>query len=182
MKRKVILLLFVLSFVSSNVFAELKTANIKDMGVYVEKLMEMTSDGDNNAWLILDGLATHMNENSVIFTTIRKAAEKDDDRAKYLLGKFYMSRGKYEEAIKWLGKVTNDRYRNARFMLAVALMYKAKRTSDELYFVGAAEILNKLKRINVSELASIDSINFLMKACEKGTPERKIFMQSDSAK
>jgi hypothetical protein len=180
--KKNVFLLFLLLSMAASAFANAKPERITNPEAYVKKLMQLTSEGENNSWLILDSLSYQMSEDSPVFKVIRDEAEKNSDRAKYLLGRFYIFKGKNEEAIKWLGKVTSDRYRNARFLLAVALMNKAKRTSNELYFVGAAEILNGLKSVTAEALTNTESIDFLIKACNKETFERRVFMQMDKVK
>lgn len=175
--KKALFLLFLL-LLTPNVFAQQKSAQSADMESYIKRLMELTSEGENNSWLILDALAAHMSEESAVFKIILKEAEKNDDRSAYLIGKYYLAKGKYEQALKWLGKITNERYRNARFMLAVALMHKAAGTGNEAYYEGAAAILNELRNVKAEALANAESINFLLKACESGTAERKIFTDS----
>jgi tetratricopeptide (TPR) repeat protein len=178
MKRKSIFLLILFVMAASNVFGDAQQPEkITDMGVYAYQLMEMSAKGDSNAWQILESLSIQMNEKSPVFKTILKEAENGYDRAEYLIGRFYLSKGKNEEAIKWLGKITNDRYRNGRFLLATALMNKARLTSNEIYYTGALSILEKLKSVNVEALANSEAIDFLIKVCEGGGAERKIFIE-----
>jgi tetratricopeptide (TPR) repeat protein len=177
--KKIVFLLFFLTAVP---LSAAEPAKITDPEAYVKRLMQLSAEGENNSWLVLDSLSLQMTEKSAVFKVILAEAENNNDRAKYLLGRFYAAEGKNEEAIKWLGKVTSDRYRNARFLLASALMNKAKRTSEELYYVGAAEILNGLKSVTVEALKNTESIDFLIKACEKGTLERRIFTQMEKIK
>lgn len=178
MKRKIVLFLVLCLFAPVYVFGD-EPVKINDMESYIARLIELNSTGENNSWQVLDSLSVQMSEGSPVFKAIMKEAENKNDRARYLIGRFYLSKGKNDEAIKWLGKVTSDRFRNARFMLATALMNKAKRTSNEAYYLGASEILNKLKKVRVEDLANTEAIDFLLKACEKGTVERKIFTDQD---
>ena len=179
MKKKFLSLLFLFLIAVSPLLAQEQPEKITDMEAYVSRLIKLNSTGENNSWQILDALSAQMNEGSPVFKTLLKEAGKGNDTAKYLVGKFYINKGKNEEAIKMLGKVSSDRYRNARFLLATALMNKAKRMSQEVYYLGASEILNGLKNVKVESLANTESIDFLLKACEKGTAERRIFTQTE---
>ena len=182
MKKKFLSMLFLVIVAVSPLFAQEEPEKITDMESYIARLIKLNSVGENNSWQVLDALSSQMSEGSAVFRALLKEAGNDNDTAKYLVGKFYIYKGKNEDAIKWLGKVSSDRYRNARFLLATALMNKAKRTSHEVYYLGASEILNGLKNVKIETLANTESIDFLLKACEKGTPERKIFMQTEPAK
>jgi tetratricopeptide (TPR) repeat protein len=178
MKRKNMFLLLLLMLAAPNVsLSARQPEKVTDLGAYAYKLMELSAKGDNNAWQILESLSVQMNEKSPVFKTILKEAENGYDRAAYLIGRFYLVKGKNEEAIKWLGKITNDRYRNGRFLLATALMNKARLTSDEIYYAGALSILQKLQNVNVETLANSEAVDFLIKACESNGAERKIFTE-----